>query len=100
MNPYLMWEISGELSDCVRLPRPNLSALEMVPLFDTVQKQTEPIGCWTCILACTYGSIRQDTLKCKSVKCDLFQGDEIPAGVLNCPNEALTCEEVTEVLAK
>jgi carbon-monoxide dehydrogenase iron sulfur subunit len=59
------------------------------------------IGCWTCILACPYGSIRQDTLKHKSVKCDLCQGAETPACVLNCPNEALTCEEVTaEVLVR
>ncbi|MDO9333266.1 MAG: 4Fe-4S dicluster domain-containing protein [Dehalococcoidales bacterium] len=53
------------------------------------------IGCWTCILACPYGSIRQDALKHKPVKCDLCQGAETPACVLNCPNEALTCEEVT-----
>jgi anaerobic carbon-monoxide dehydrogenase iron sulfur subunit len=59
------------------------------------------IGCWTCILACPYGSIRQDTLKHKSVKCDLCQGDETPACVLNCPNEALTCEDVAdEVLVR
>jgi carbon-monoxide dehydrogenase iron sulfur subunit len=59
------------------------------------------IGCWTCILACPYGSIRQDTLKHKSVKCDLCQGTETPACVLNCPNEALTYEEVTaEVLVR
>jgi carbon-monoxide dehydrogenase iron sulfur subunit len=48
------------------------------------------VGCWTCVLACPFGVIKQDLLRHKSVKCDLYQGAEIPVCVRNCPNEALT----------
>ena len=48
------------------------------------------IGCWTCILVCLFGAIKQDTEKEKVVKCDLCQGEDPPACVANCPNEALT----------
>jgi carbon-monoxide dehydrogenase iron sulfur subunit len=56
------------------------------------------VGCWTCILACPYGAIHQDVIRHKSVKCDLCQGADTPACVANCPNEALTFEEVGEVV--
>jgi anaerobic carbon-monoxide dehydrogenase iron sulfur subunit len=52
------------------------------------------IGCWTCILVCPFGVIRQDTMRGKMLKCDLCQGEDIPACVTNCPNEALVCLEV------
>lgn len=58
------------------------------------------IGCWTCVLACPYGSIRPDMVKHKSVKCDLCQGTETPACVLNCPNEALSYEDTDGALVK
>jgi carbon-monoxide dehydrogenase iron sulfur subunit len=51
------------------------------------------IGCWTCLLVCPLGVIRQDAGKKKAVKCDLCQGEEIPACVANCPNEALSYGE-------
>ncbi len=47
------------------------------------------IGCWTCILACTKGSIRRDESKRVAVKCDLCTHLEVPACVANCPNGAL-----------
>jgi len=47
------------------------------------------MGCWTCMLVCPFGAIRQDARRKKMVKCDLCQGEEIPACVANCPNEAL-----------
>ena len=46
-------------------------------------------GCWTCILVCPFGAIKQDTEKEKVVKCDLCQSEDLPACVTNCPNEAL-----------
>ena len=58
------------------------------------------IGCWTCVLACPFGAIRPDLLHHKSVKCDLCQGAETPACVLNCPNEALSYEETDGVATK
>ncbi len=46
-------------------------------------------GCWTCILTCPFGAIKLDIKKRKTIRCDLCQGEEIPACVANCPNEAL-----------
>jgi len=54
------------------------------------------IGCWTCLLVCPLGAIRQDTEQKKVLKCDLCQGEEIPACVANCPNEALVYVEVRD----
>lgn len=54
------------------------------------------MGCWTCILVCPIGAIKQDTLRKKVAKCDLCQGEDIPACVANCPNEALAYIEPTE----
>ena len=50
-------------------------------------------GCWTCILACPFAAIRQDTGQKKIVKCDLCQGEAMPVCVANCPNEALVYAE-------
>jgi len=52
------------------------------------------IGCWTCLLVCPFGVIRQDTKQSKTVNCDLCQGEDIPVCVANCPNEALVYAEV------
>jgi len=47
------------------------------------------IGCWTCILVCPFGAIRQNTRTGKIVKCDLCCEMDVPVCVANCPNEAL-----------
>ena len=54
------------------------------------------IGCWTCLLVCPLGAIRQDTEQKKVLKCDLCQGEVIPFCVANCPNEALVYLEVRD----
>jgi carbon-monoxide dehydrogenase iron sulfur subunit len=54
------------------------------------------IGCWTCLLVCPFGAIRQDTEQKKVLKCDLCQGEEIPVCVANCPNEALVYVELQD----
>lgn len=54
------------------------------------------MGCWTCILVCPFGVIRQDRHRGKIAKCDLCQGEELPACVANCPNEALVYAEVKD----
>ena len=51
------------------------------------------IGCWTCILVCPFGAIKQDTEQKKTVRCDLCEGESIPVCVANCPNEALVYVE-------
>ena len=47
------------------------------------------VGCWTCVVACPYGALSRDLNSKTIVKCDLCPGKDIPACVLNCPNEAL-----------
>jgi len=51
------------------------------------------IGCWTCILVCPFGAIRQDICRGKIAKCDLCAGRDMPVCVMNCPNEALVYAE-------
>ena len=59
------------------------------------------VGCWTCVLACPLGAIKQDINQHRITKCDLCPMEETPACVCNCPNEALFCEDIQdEVLIK
>lgn len=52
------------------------------------------VGCWMCMMTCPTGAIRRDEREHKiASKCDLCQGEDPPACVANCPNEALTFEE-------
>jgi carbon-monoxide dehydrogenase iron sulfur subunit len=51
------------------------------------------VGCWSCVMMCPFGAIHIDLEKGKVVsKCDLCKGDEVPACVAHCPNEALIYE--------
>ena len=50
-------------------------------------------GCWTCVLACPFGAVRQDIHQKRIAKCDLCPDREMPACVANCPNEALVYAE-------
>lgn len=52
------------------------------------------IGCWTCLLACPFGAIRQDKGQGRIVKCDLCPGKDVPVCVTTCPNEALVYMEL------
>jgi carbon-monoxide dehydrogenase iron sulfur subunit len=56
------------------------------------------VGCWMCIMACPFGAIQRN-LKVKKAasKCDLCYGEDMPACVANCPNEALTFEDRSPV---
>ncbi len=61
----------------------------------TVDKE-RCIGCGTCLLVCPLGVIRRDKERGTIFKCDYCQGEEIPACVANCPNEALVYMEVPD----
>lgn len=53
------------------------------------------VGCWMCIMVCPAGAIRQNLVGTRiASKCDLCYGADMPACVANCPNEALTYEDV------
>ncbi|MCE5259544.1 MAG: 4Fe-4S dicluster domain-containing protein [Chloroflexi bacterium] len=57
--------------------------------------ESKCVGCWMCIMVCPAGAIRQNLTGTHiASKCDLCYGSAMPACVLNCPNEALTYEEV------
>jgi anaerobic carbon-monoxide dehydrogenase iron sulfur subunit len=61
-----------------------------------VHDEKKCIGCWTCMLVCPIGAIKQDKTQKKALKCDLCQGKDLPACVTNCPNEALIYIEVPD----
>ena len=72
-------------------------ALEKTPDSGLVTVDEEKCsGCWTCILACPFGVIKQDIRQAKIAKCDLCQGEDMPACVANCPNEALVYAETED----
>lgn len=51
------------------------------------------VGCCMCILSCPFGVIRRESQEKKVIsKCDLCGGDDLPACVAHCPNEAITYE--------
>ncbi|MHB9033718.1 MAG: 4Fe-4S dicluster domain-containing protein [Anaerolineae bacterium] len=53
------------------------------------------VGCWMCIMVCPAGAVSQNLAGTHiASKCDLCYGSDMPACVKNCPNEALTYEEV------
>ncbi len=52
------------------------------------------VGCWSCMAACPYDSIKQNKFSNKIIKCDLCSGREDgPACVQSCPNRSLKYEE-------
>ncbi len=60
-----------------------------------IHNEEKCIGCWTCMLVWPIGAIKQDKTKKIAARCDLCAGKDIPACVANCPNEALTYQEVS-----
>ncbi len=51
------------------------------------------VGCWSCVMACPHGAVRQDMERLKIIKCDLCPQLDVPACVRACPNRALVYEE-------
>jgi carbon-monoxide dehydrogenase iron sulfur subunit len=102
--PRLRVEARGVLSFSVRCQHCDdapciqaclTGALSRDPVSSLVTVDKERcIGCGTCLLVCPLGALSLDGAQKKMVKCDLCQGEEIPACVANCPNEALVYVEV------
>lgn len=73
-------------------------ALSRDPLTSLVTADEERCaGCGTCVLVCPLGVPQLDSSRKKMVKCDLCQGEEVPACVANCPNEALICADISDL---
>lgn len=51
------------------------------------------VGCWSCVMACPFGSVQRDTRSKRASKCDLCPDRERPACVDACPNRALVFEK-------
>ena len=51
------------------------------------------VGCWSCVMACPFGSVQRNTVKKRANKCDLCPDRERPACVDACPNRALVFEK-------
>jgi anaerobic carbon-monoxide dehydrogenase iron sulfur subunit len=55
------------------------------------------VGCWMCVMVCPFGAIQRNLMGSKAAsKCDLCYGEDVPACVAHCPNEALTFTEVVK----
>src|SRR4030042_2233532 len=101
--PRLRVEERGEVSFSVRCQQCDeapcvqaclTGALTRDPVSSLVKvDEKRCIGCWTCLLVCPLGALRQDSGQKRVLKCDLCQGEAIPACVAACPNEALVVSE-------
>lgn len=58
----------------------------------TIDKE-KCVGCWSCVMACPFGSVQRDTRSKRAGKCDLCPDRERPACVDACPNRALVFEK-------
>lgn len=58
----------------------------------TIDKE-KCVGCWSCVMACPFGSVQRDTRSKRASKCDLCPDRERPACVDACPNRALVFEK-------
>ncbi|HUW58563.1 MAG TPA: 4Fe-4S dicluster domain-containing protein [Planctomycetota bacterium] len=54
------------------------------------------VGCWMCIMVCPVGAVARGADRQVVSKCDLCIGEDVPACVANCPNEAIVLEDEDE----
>lgn len=54
------------------------------------------VGCWMCVMVCPFGVVRPSRDKKVSVRCDLCQGEEVPACVRACPTKAIFYADVKD----
>lgn len=70
-------------------------AMEKDPVSGVVNyNEDKCVGCWTCIMTCSYGAIKRDKYGKNVIsKCDLCTENGEPACVAHCPNKALIFKE-------
>ncbi len=60
-----------------------------------VHDRVKCTGCLTCLATCPFRAVvYKGDVSSKPWKCDFCSGLDVPACVVNCPNEALVLEEV------
>ena len=105
LMPRMLFEESGPISfalQCRQCEEPSCleacisGAMHRDPKTGAIIcDESRCVGCWMCIMVCPAGAIQQSqTLHKIASKCDLCYGAEMPACVANCPNEALTYEDM------
>lgn len=58
--------------------------------------QDKCVGCWMCVMVCPAGAVLSGDRQRVASKCDLCMGQEMPACVAGCPNEAIVYEDDDE----
>jgi anaerobic carbon-monoxide dehydrogenase iron sulfur subunit len=72
-------------------------ALSVDPATGAVRLDSDKcVGCWTCLVVCPVGAIKQDLSHKRTLRCDLCDGEKTPVCVAHCPNEALVWLDVPE----
>ena len=105
LMPRMLFEESGPISfalQCRQCEEPSCleacisGAMHRDPKTGAIIcDESRCVGCWMCIMVCPAGAIQQSQALHKiASKCDLCFGAEMPACVANCPNEALTYEDM------
>ena len=69
--------------------------------FDNLVKHDKErcVGCFSCILVCPFGALKQSADGKAVSKCDMCENESSPQCVYNCPNEALKFLDETEAEA-
>ena len=97
-NPYMPMRCQHcDDAPCVRACLTGALSRDLETGVVTVDEE-RCIGCGTCMLVCPVGVLQLDKKQKKMLKCDLCQGEEIPACVANCPNEALAYVDEPEAV--
>lgn len=75
------------------------SAMHVGESGDIVLLDTEKcVGCWMCVMVCPFAAIIQDNQHKKAVKCDKCLSEKIPWCVSWCPENAIFCGEVEDLI--
>ncbi len=57
------------------------------------------IGCWMCVMVCPYGAIEVKPEYKTAVKCDMCEGEPMPACAASCPTNAIIYSDAKEFIS-